>query len=195
MEYLMLFRKRQQVTICIVAGLFVADFVLFGYLPLQKRLKPIKQARTAQSSVIAKAATQRGRLPEIRQQLQEMQTVVADFEANVPAQKSIGEFLQQIAKLMSQYSLTEQVVAPGKEIKGDGLNCIPVDMQCKGKLVQIFEFYKRLQDLDRLVRIEQVSLTNDADFSGRVSMQTMAIIYYRPQSESNRLFSRASEKI
>jgi len=173
----------------------VADFVLFGYLPLKNRLKAIKQAGTAQNSVIAKAATQRERLPAIRQQLQGLQRVVADFEVNVPAQKSIGVFLQQIANLMSQYNLSEQVVAPGKEIKGGGLNCIPVDVQCKGKLAQIFEFYKRLQGLDRLVRIEQVSLTNDTDFSGQVSMQTMAVIYYRPQGESNRVFSGASEKI
>jgi Tfp pilus assembly protein PilO len=191
----MLFRKRQQVIICIVAGLFVADFVLFGYLPLKNRLKAIKQARTAQNTVIAKAATQRERLPALRQQVQGLQSVVADFEANVPAQKYIGEFLQQIANLMTQYNLSEQVVAPSKEIEGDGLNCIPVDVQCKGKLARIFEFYKSLQDLDRLVRIEQVSLTNDTDLGGQVSMQTMAVIYYRRQGASNRTFSGASEKI
>lgn len=191
----MLFRKRQQVIICIVAGLLVADFVLFGYLPLKNRLEAIKQARAAQNTVIAKAATQRERLPAIRQQLQGLQRVVTDFEANVPAQKSIGEFLQQIANLMSQYNLSEQVVAPSKEIKGDGLNCIPIDMQCKGRLAQMFEFYECLQDLDRLVRIEHVTLTNDPDLSGQVNMQTRAVIYYRPQGESNRVFSRASEKI
>jgi hypothetical protein len=43
----MLFRKRQQVIICIVAGLLVADFVLFGYLPLKNRLEVIKQRRIA----------------------------------------------------------------------------------------------------------------------------------------------------
>ena len=50
---------------------------------------------------------------------------------------------------------------------------------CKGSLKQIFEFYKALQGLDRLVRIEQVKLVNDNDFSGRVSMHTEAVIYYR----------------
>jgi Tfp pilus assembly protein PilO len=190
----MVFRKRQQAIICIVAGLFVADFILFGYLPLKSRLKAIKQARTAQNSVIAKAATQREHLPAIRQQLQQLQTVVVDFEANVPAQKSIGVFLQQIANLMSQCDLREQVVAPSKEIKADDLKCIPVDMQCKGRLAQIFEFYKRLQELDRLVRIERVSLKNDIDFSGQVSMQTLAVIYYRPQGNSNKVLHGASAK-
>jgi Tfp pilus assembly protein PilO len=110
----------------------------------------------------------------------------------VPAQKSIGEFLQQIADLMSQYNLSEQVVAPSREIKGDSLNCIPIDVQCKGKLAQMFDFYKRLQDLDRLVRIERVTLTNDTDLSGQVSMQTQAVIYYRLQGESSKVLLGAS---
>lgn len=190
----MLFRKRQQVIICIVAGLFLADFVLFGYLPLNSRLKAIKRARTAQNSVIAQAAMQRERLPVITRQLEGLRGIETDFGASVPAQKSIGEFLQQIADLMTQYNLSQQVVAPSKEIKGDGLNCIPINMQCKGKLAQMFEFYKSLQDLDRLTRVERVRLTN-TDLSGEVSMQTMAVIYYRPQSESDKILHRTSEKI
>jgi Tfp pilus assembly protein PilO len=55
-------------------------------------------------------------------------------------------------------------------------------MQGKGRLKQIFEFFGRLQSLDRLVRIEQVKLVNDRDFSGEVSMQTKAVIYYRTEA-------------
>jgi hypothetical protein len=51
-------------------------------------------------------------------------------------------------------------------------------MKCKGKLAQIFEFYRRLQGMDRSVRIEQVKLFNDSDFSGEVSMDAKAVIYY-----------------
>jgi len=180
--------------ICVVAGLFVADFIWFGYLPLQRRLTALNRAKAAQDRLIVKATLQRQQLPVLEEQLQQLQTLVADFEANVPTQRSLGVFLQQIANLMSEHNLSEQVVTPGKEIKADGLSCIPVGMQCTGRLVQIFEFYKRLQGLDRLVRIEQVRLTNDTDFSGQVSMQTKAFIYYRPQVGSNRELSLVSGK-
>ena len=71
------------------------------------------------------------------------------------------------------------MIEPHKEIKAENLNCIPVKMQCKGKLYQIFEFFRELQGLDRLVRIEQVKLSNDNDFNGRIDMEARAIIYYR----------------
>ena len=47
---------------------------------------------------------------------------------------------------------------------------------------QVFEFYKSLQGLDRLVRLEPVKLAHDSDFSGEVSSQTKAVIYYRTQA-------------
>jgi hypothetical protein len=49
-------------------------------------------------------------------------------------------------------------------------------------LAKIFEFYKQLQSLDRLVRVEQVKLENDGDFSGEVTMQTKTVIYYRAEA-------------
>ena len=86
--------------------------------------------------------------------------------------------MQRIANLMNEHNLQGQLIQPGKEIKAGELNCIPVNMQCKGRLSQIFEFYRRVQGLDRLVRIEHVKLVNDGDFGGEVNMQINAVIYY-----------------
>ena len=178
----MVFRERQQIAICVVAGVMVGGFVLFRYLPLQKRIKAIGQKRAAQTLAVAKAWRQRGQLPVLKEQLLKLQRAVGSHEANIPAQRALGAFLHRIANLMNEHHLKEQVIAPGKEIEVDELNCVPVEMQCKGRLKQIFEFYRRMQELDRLVRIEQVKLVNDNDFSGEVSMRTKAFIYYRPEA-------------
>jgi len=74
-------------------------------------------------------------------------------------------------------------MTPGREIEADKLNCIPVSMQCKGELAQIFRFYRQLQDMDRMVRIEKVMLTNDSSYNGRASMTTEVVVYYRTKVE------------
>ncbi len=178
----MLFRERQQIAICAVAVAMVSGFVLLRYLPLQKRIKAIGQKRAAQTLAVAEAWRQSGQLPALKEQLLKLQRAVGNHEANIPAQMELGVFLHRIANLMNEHHLKGQVIAPGKEIEVDELNCIPVNMQCKGRLKQIFEFYRRMQELDRLVRIEQVKLVNDNDFSGEVSMQTKVFIYYRPEA-------------
>ena len=173
--------KKQQVIILIVAALMAADFVFFGFLPLRKRLMTVNQAMTNQRLIIAKAATEQRQLSDLKEQLKELESTVRNYQVKVPADRDLGSFLQQIANLMSQHNLTEQVVAPGEEIKADKLNCIPLNMQCRGKLVQIFDFYRQLQRLDRVIRIESVKLVNSDDLSGQVSMQTRAVVYYTPK--------------
>lgn len=175
----MLFRERQQIMICIIAVVIVGVFVLNRYLPLRRRTKAIKQTIAAQTLAIAKGAADSKRMPLLKEQLLELQSKLGDYEANIPEQRALGAFLHKLADLMNEYNLKDQVIAPGEEVEADKFNCIPVNMQCKGKLAQIFEFYRRLQTLDRLIRIEQVKLSNDNDYNGQVSMETRAIIYYR----------------
>ena len=153
--------------------------MLFRYLPLQERIKAVEQKRDAQRLAIAEGIADSGCLSLLEEQLLKLQRDLGKYEANIPEQRALGTFLRKVANLMDEHNLREQVIAPGEEIKADGLGCIPVDMRCKGKLTQIFEFFRGLQGLDRLVRIEQVKLVNDSDFSGEVSMETRAVIYYR----------------
>jgi Tfp pilus assembly protein PilO len=175
----MYFRERQQITICVVAGVIVCVFLLFWYLPLQKRMKVVTQAKTAQALAIAKGASDGRQLPVVMEQLQELRTMLESYEANIPEQNTFGGFLGRVADLMNENNLKGQQITPGEEVKADNFNCIPISIRCKGELAQIFKLYRQLQAFDRLIRIEQVKLSNDVGYKGQVSMETKAIIYYR----------------
>ncbi len=175
----MFFRERQQLTICVVAGVIVCVFVLFGYLPLCKRMKAVNQAKTAQTLAIAKGAADSKQLPLLKEQLLKMQAKLGNYKANIPEKNTFGGFLGSVTDLMNENNMKEQEITPGKEVKADQFNCIPVSICCKGELTQIFKLYRQLQTLDRLIRIEQVKLSNDSDYNGQVSMEARAIVYYR----------------
>jgi Tfp pilus assembly protein PilO len=175
----MLFRERQQLTICTVAVVIIGGFVLFRYMPLKREIKAVKQNIYTQKLTIVKGAADVEKVPLIKQQLLNIQSELKDYGANIPDQRDLGVFLRRIATLMNEYQLREQVIVPREEVKGDKFSCIPLNMRCKGKLSQMFDFYKQLQGLDRLIRIERVKLRNDNNFSGEVSMETDAVIYYK----------------
>jgi Tfp pilus assembly protein PilO len=177
----MFFRERQQITIFVIAAAIIGGFVLIRYLPLQKRIRAAKGTGAARMVVISKGEAEGKQLPVLKEQKLSLQQAVANFDLNIPAQRALGGFLQRIADLVNEHNLGGQVVTPGEEIRAGELNCIPLDIQCKGRLAKIFEFYKQLQSLDRLVRVEQVKLENDGDFSGEVTMRTKAVIYYRAE--------------
>jgi Tfp pilus assembly protein PilO len=157
----------------------VCGFVLLRYLPLQRKIKSVEQASAAQILVVSKASAESQQIPVLKEQLLRLQIAAGNYARQIPVQRELGEFLQGITDLMNEHNLREQVIQPGKEVNSGELNCIPVNMQCKGELSQIFEFYKCMQRLDRLIRIEHIRLVNDGGFSGEVAMQTEAVIYYR----------------
>lgn len=175
----MLFRERQQVMIGVIAGVIVCVFVLFWYLPLRQRMKALDQVKATQTLAIAKHDADGKRLPVLKEQVQRLRSKLGDYESKIPQQGALGPFVRGIADLMNEHHLEEQVITPGGEIETDRFNCTPVRMQCKGRLEQVFKFYQRLQALDRLVRIEQVKLSNDSSYNGEVRMETRAVIYYR----------------
>ena len=174
----MLFRGKQQITICVIAAAIVCVFVLFWYLPLHSRTNAANKAKTERSLAIARGTADARQLPLLEEQLLKLEARLGDYEANIPGQRAHGVFLHRLADLMKEHDLSEQVITPGEEIDADRFNCIPIRMQCKGKLAQISEFYRRLQTQDRLVRIEKVKLSNDKSYSGQVSMETEAVVYY-----------------
>jgi Tfp pilus assembly protein PilO len=177
----MLFREKQQLTIFVVAVVIIGGFVLFRYRPLSREKRAVEQNIFAQRLTIAKGAADGKQLPVLKQQLQKVRSELENYEANIPDQRALGVFLRRIAALMNEHNLYDQNIEPREEVKNEEFYCIPMSMRCKGKLSQLFEFYKQLQGLDRLIRIERVKLTNDKDFSGEVRMETEAVIYYKAQ--------------
>lgn len=175
-------QQRQQVLICALAAVLVLGFVFVRYLPLKKNLKAVRSEIAEAQTSVDNFWIQQKQLPVLKEQLLSMQQKAQDYENLVPEQRNLGDFLQQMANLKNKHNLSEQLIQPGSEIKASALNCIPLDMKCKGTLVQMFEFYKSLQSLDRQIRIESLMLDNESDFSGQLSMETKMMIYYTSKS-------------
>jgi Tfp pilus assembly protein PilO len=169
--------RKQQMWVYIIAALFVCDFVACGYLPSRQRLTALDRVWTQERQTIAMAAAQSAELPGLERRLRDMKSAVEGFDLRVPADRALGTFLQQIAGIMTDCRLTEQVVLPGKDVKTNDLNCIPIHVACKGTLTDLFFFFTKLQSLDRLVRIEKVAMENDADLMGQISAQVEAVIF------------------
>jgi Tfp pilus assembly protein PilO len=172
-------KEKRQLVIFAVALAVVLGFVFFRFIPLKKELISIRQDIAAQKLVIEQARAQQIKLVAAKEKFATLQKASMIFDMKVPNDRNLGDFLHQMAKLMNKHRLVDQMIVPADEIQAGQFNCIPVNMQCKGKLAEVFGFFRSLQQSDRLVRIEQVDLNNDEDFTGDITMTTKAVIYYR----------------
>jgi Tfp pilus assembly protein PilO len=171
---------KQQIWVLVVAVLFLADFVFYGYMPSHRRLQALARARAQHEQVIDAAMAKAEALPMLEQRHKEMARLVRRYEDYVPTESALGVFLRQIPNIMADHELTNQVMVPKERVQLGDLNCIPVQMNCTGTLEGVFGFFGGLADLHRLVRIERVTLKNDSDYAGSVTMQTEAVIFCRP---------------
>jgi len=178
-----LIQERQQIMIFCIASLLAVSFLMLRFFPLRKRIASVERDKAVQKAIIAKSQAQSQRLPQLEEQLTELAKSVEKYGANIPSHKGFGEFLQQMTETMNKHNLTNQLIQPRKQIESDNLNCIPVKIQCVGRLNQIFEFFKSLEVFERLIRIERVNLSNDKDFDGQLKMETEAFIYYKPDTK------------
>lgn len=176
---------RPQMWVCVVACLFVVDFVLCGYVPAQKRLNALREARTRQIQMVAAAAAQEAELPALRKRLDKVRRTATRYDTSVPRERALGGFLQQIATIMSRHNLTDHMVAPRAELEGPSQTCIPLEVTCRGTLVDLFEFFRDMQSLDRLVRIEKVMLNNSSDLDGWVNLRMEAAIFYQDARDAS----------
>ena len=178
-----LIRERQQLLIFCLASLLAVSFLMLRYFPLRKRIEAAERNKAVREAIISKSEAQNRRLGQLEEQLRLLAKSVEKYDENIPSDKGFGEFLQQMTEMMNRHNLKGQLIQPRKQIESDNLNCIPVKIQCAGRLNQIFEFFKSLEGFERLIRIERINLSNDKNFEGQLKMETEAFIYYKPEKE------------
>ena len=120
---------------------------------------------------------------QLETRLAEAKATVDRYDGSIPSESALGLFLGQISHIIMAHDLTDQEVIPSQEIGVGELRCISVQMNCTGSLSGLFGFFSDLQSLGRLVRIEKATLKNDIRFTGQVTMQTEAVIFYRPGTQ------------
>ncbi len=178
-------RERQQIVIFIASAILIGGFMLLRYLPLRQQRESVRQSRTRQIFTIARGEVEAEQLTTLTEELRRLYEQVEDYDENIPVQRALGEFLGAVTELMNKHNLKERVVRPGEEVTTGEMTCIPVQMRCKGRLAQMFQFYRGLQALRRSIRVERVRMVNDGDFDGDVTMETEVVVYYRQAVEES----------
>ena len=179
----MRFWQRQQLIIVIIAVVVIAWFVFIAYIPLRQSKKTAQEDVTVQQTYWMKTDTEIGQLPQLKEQLKQLETAVIDYEVQIPSTTQLGLFLQQMADIMNRYNLRNQIIEPGVAVTTNKLSCIPVNVKCAGELRQVFEFFKSLEKFKRAVRIEEVRFSKGRDLDSEVQMYTKLYIYYAPVDE------------
>ena len=118
---------KQQLAILIVGAIILIGFGIFQYMPIVRQKLAIKEQMTQQSLSMEQIQECSRRLPELQQLKGQLTEQLQAESGKIPEGKQFAQLWQQIAQVMNECSLQNQLVQPAAEKKSEDLCCVPSD--------------------------------------------------------------------
>jgi len=152
----------------------------YQYYPIHLQRQSLKQTLSRQEMKMDEIQDYSERLPMLYQQVKGLEPKADEFSRRFPEDKGFSGLWQQIAEIMDRNHLSDQLVRPGQVVCSEEVCSIPLEIECSGTFADFFEFFRALEQYDRLIRMDEVHLRNDSELSGQLRLHARARVFYRP---------------
>lgn len=153
---------------------------IFQYYPVHVQKRALKKTLSKQTTTMDEIKSHCVQLPILHRQVLDLQVKASEYNQCFPPNQQFAQLWQQIAQIMDKNQLQDQLVRPGEVVCDDQLCAIPLDIECSGTFEQLFQFFRCMEDFERLIRMEDISIRNSTDLSGIVTLNAKARVYYQP---------------
>jgi len=170
----------------IMAGILVAlvlAAVLAVYLPQSRKRDQINSEVVSEKLSMETDLKTCQVVPELVRQVDEMKNRYRNLDRRLPKQKELGGFLREISANLLQARLANQIIEPGKPDQEELYHTLPIMMKFEGNYLSLANFLKRIDDMERLTRVQKMNITLDRDATkdkpeGNVSIELQLNIYF-----------------
>ncbi|MCP4376296.1 MAG: type 4a pilus biogenesis protein PilO [bacterium] len=146
----------------IVLGLLVAmvaGAVLIVYRGQGKKIDELKTKILAGEASLKVRAETVKTVPDLVKQVAAMRKRYKNFDRKLPDRQELGGFLKEISGYLGDEKFTEQVIEPGSPTQEELFHTLPIIMRFKGSYLTSVEFFKRIDEMKRLTRMQKLKIT------------------------------------
>lgn len=159
---------------CVLAGGFLAGV----FYPQHRRIREARQQIALTEQQLQSDRVRAATVPELARQVEQLKRRHRNFDRRLPKQKELGEFLREISTTILAERLTDQVIEPGSPTAGALYNVLPIIMQFDGTFGGLANFLSRIDQMERLTRIESIIIEPIEDEPGRLHVEMQLNIYF-----------------
>jgi Tfp pilus assembly protein PilO len=102
---------------------------------------------------------------------------IAKVKERVPTDASAGEFLNEVSRIAVQENLAIKDYQPGKPVSKEGYAQLEVTLMARGDFASICTFFDRVAGLNRLSKLQDLTLTATGDASDYPVKATLVIFF------------------
>lgn len=166
----------------VIFGLLLVAALALGayqYYPVHQQRKAFQSLLAEEELRLEEVRECSEHLPILLQQVRNLQPASKEFERLFPDEQGYSRLWQQMTETLARAQLSDQSIRPGETVCEDGLCSIPLEIRCTGSFEKIFDLLRSFEQLDRLIRLEEISMRNDENASGRLTLQARARAFYQ----------------
>jgi Tfp pilus assembly protein PilO len=162
-----------------LVGVLVGATVALVFRPQGRQLDELRTQIATRQNVLESDAQKVAVVPEMLRQVQEMKQRYRDFDRKLPKRKELGGFLREISGNLSEERLANQLIEPGNPSREELFNTLPIGMKFHGSYLSLASFLKRLDEMQRLSRVEKLKIDcNAKDDSAALDIEVLLDIYF-----------------
>jgi Tfp pilus assembly protein PilO len=159
-------------------GVFVTGAIVFVYVPQGRTLNELAAEVAARKQDLESQTREAAVVPELFRRVYAMKARYPNFQRRLPKRKELGGFLREITGQLSDDGLSNQLIEPGSPSKEEFFNTLPIIMRFKGSYLSLGSFLERIDRMERLTRVQKLSVTSPKDSGGELDIELQLNIYF-----------------
>jgi Tfp pilus assembly protein PilO len=156
----------------------VAGFYLFGYRPATARMSDLRLQIAGKSRELESNQVRTKIRPEVEQMVKDSRRKLARFDKQLPNHVEWGQFLNDITLLRDQAGLRDCHIVPTGAKPNDLFVEFPINVKFQGDFLSVFSFLRQMEQMQRLTRVRDLTVTARHPGSGVVDVSLSMNIYY-----------------
>ena len=117
-------------------------------------------------------------VPRLFRQVHAMRAQYPNFQRRLPKRKELGGFLREITGQLSDDGLSNQLIEPGSPSREEFFHTLPIIMRFKGSYLSLGSFLERIGRMERLTRVQKLSITSAGDSPDELDIELQLNIYF-----------------
>lgn len=155
----------------------VGGFVYFIFIPKKSVVDQMQIEVASLNSQITVNQTKSRRLESLKRENAELQKMLSELKAQLPAEQEVSDLLRQVSDRGIQSGLDFKLWKPGaRKPDPSGLYVeIPVDVEVAGGYHSVATFLDKVSKLARIVNVSELKMQGAKQVGDRVAVQTTFI--------------------
>jgi Tfp pilus assembly protein PilO len=169
--------RAQWTMTCIMVSLIVA-FFLFGYRPTNQRIRNLRAQNMDKVRLLEVNQGRAMNLPKLAWEVDNLRLKLEKNNKKLPKTPGLGEFINDTAQISGQLGIKRLMHVPGMMRRLDLYGEVPIVMSFEGDFINVFNFVRRLEEMQRLARVKSLSIRCKDGKNGNVDVNLAMNIYF-----------------